>query len=86
MGGSDVLPATSVLHLLDLATLLVEVVGQVAVAGDAADVRVVLELVPQLLVVVASYLLSARELRKGTQRQRDKQKKVANVFTVLLHK
>lgn len=65
----DVLSPTGFPHLPDLAALLVEVMGQVAVAGDTEDLRMVLELLPQLLVVIASRLLSGRQLR--TKRQRE---------------
>lgn len=57
-----VLPAASLFHDLQLLPLVVEGLGKVPVLGDASDLRVVLELLPQLLVVVSSLLLSVGQL------------------------
>lgn len=64
----DVLPAASLFHDLQLLPLVVEGLGQVAVLGDASDLRVVLELLPQLLVVVHGLPLSGGQL--GGERRR----------------
>lgn len=58
-----VLPAASLLHDLQLLPLVVKGLGEVSVLGDASDLRVVLELLPQLLVVVYSLPLSGGQLR-----------------------
>lgn len=64
----DVLPAASLFHDLQLFPLVVEGLGQVAVLGDASDLRVVLELLPQLLVVVHGLPLSGGQLRGERRR------------------
>lgn len=50
--GGHLLPAPGFLHLLQLSLLFEDVSGQVAVPGDAPHLWVVLELLPQLLVIV----------------------------------
>lgn len=60
--GWDLLPAACLLHLPQLSFLLEDVSGQVAMAGDAPHLRVVLELLLQLLVVVYGSLFSRCEL------------------------
>lgn len=57
-----VLPAASLFHDLQLLPLVVEGLGQVSVLGDASDLWVVLELLPQLLVVVQGLPLSWGQL------------------------
>lgn len=57
-----VLPAASLFHDLQLLPLVVKGLGQVSVLGDASDLRVVLELLPQLLVVVDGLPLSRGQL------------------------
>lgn len=58
----DVLPAASLFHDLQLLPLVVEGLGKVPVLIDAPDLRVVLELLPQLLVVVDGLFLSEGQL------------------------
>lgn len=60
-----VLPAASLLHDTQLLALAVDGLGQVAVARDAADLRVVLELLLQLLAVVHSCLFPRSQLDRG---------------------
>lgn len=57
-----VLPAAGLFHGLQLLLLVVEGLGKVSVLGDASDLRVVLELLPQLLVVVDGLPLSRGQL------------------------
>lgn len=65
IGGGYLLPASCLLHFPQLSFLFVDVSGQVAMTGDALHLRVVLELLFQLLVVVYGGLFSGCELRKG---------------------
>lgn len=57
-----VLPAASLLHDPQLVSLVVQVLGQMSVARDAPDLRVVLELLLQLLAVVEGLPLPRSQL------------------------
>lgn len=57
-----ILPAASFFHSPQLFCLVVDALGQVSVMSDAADLRVVLELLLQLLTVVGSLPLSGGQL------------------------
>lgn len=59
----DVLPALSLPHDPLLILLMVDALGEMPVASDTSDLRVVLELLLQLLVVVDGRPLSWGELR-----------------------
>lgn len=56
------LSTASLLHDPQLVPLVVDVLGQMSVARDALDLRVVLELLLQLLAVVNGRLLSGGQL------------------------
>ena len=64
-GRTHVLPAASLLHDAQLLALGEDGLGQVAVTRDASDLRVVLELLLQLLIVVHRCSLPGGHLGGG---------------------